>query len=72
MLLSKQQMDNYKDYCIIPLFADKPFNPHNAVVVTTAQRMYILGKWRKTHNVEEYLDDVRLLLGDLIQTVNNP
>jgi hypothetical protein len=66
MMLTQEQMQNYTKYCILPKFPDRPFTPENAVAVTTDQRLYLIAKWRRSHDVEEYLIDLKLLLGDKI------
>jgi hypothetical protein len=66
-ILSENQKENYTKYCLLPLRPDRPFNAQNAVVVTTAQRIYMVTKWKQSHNVDEYMNDIKLLIGDQIQ-----
>jgi hypothetical protein len=63
-ILSEKQMANYTKYCLLPLHPDKTFSSENVVVVTTVQRGYLLKRWEHSKNVQEYHNDLKLLLGD--------
>ncbi len=46
-LLTPQQMEDYSSYCIIPKDPTIPMSLDNSIAVTSYQRRYIVGAWKK-------------------------
>jgi hypothetical protein len=46
-LLTPQQMESYSNYCIIPNDPSLPLSHDNSTAVTSYQRRYIVGCWKK-------------------------
>ena len=61
-MLSDEHMAHFPQYGLIPIRPDKPLTFDNAVIASTFQRSYVLGKWKKTHDPIQYEQDLRFLL----------
>jgi hypothetical protein len=62
--LSKEQMENYPKYCLVPRNPNQSFSIENSAVVTALQRSYIVGRWKVSRDVDEYQCNVKLMLGN--------
>ena len=61
-MLTKEQMENYKAYCIIPKRPDNPISKDNSVAVTSTQRRHIMNKWKILRDPEQYECDLSDIL----------
>ena len=61
-LLTEHQVQNFSQYCVIPRRPDEILTLDNAVVVGTLQRRYVVGRWKRTRNPDQYECDLALLL----------
>jgi hypothetical protein len=61
-MLTDEQITNFREYCLIPKRPDMPLSVSNAIIVTSPQRMYLIGRWRKTKDAHKYMHDLRHIL----------
>lgn len=61
-MLTEEQITNFREYCLIPRRPDVPLSIQNSVVVTSPQRMYLIGRWRKSKDPHQYMRDLRHIL----------
>ena len=53
-MLTKEQIANFSGYCIIPRRPDQPISKDNSIVVTSAQRRYIVSQWKASQDADQY------------------
>jgi hypothetical protein len=63
-ILSKEQVANFSNYCIIPKRPDKPLSEDNCIVVTSIQRIYVVAKWKSSRDPDQYENDLRHILNE--------
>lgn len=61
-LLSDEQMANFPKYCLIPRDPAEILSPDNILIVSTIQRAFVVGRWRDTHDNEQYKRDLDFIL----------
>ena len=61
-LLTQPQVDKYLDYALVPARPTELLSTTNAVVVSFAQRKYLIGLWKASKDPEEYERDMAILL----------
>jgi hypothetical protein len=57
-MLTKEQIENYKAYCIIPKRPDQPISKDNSVAVTSTQRRHVVDKWKVSRDADQYERDL--------------
>jgi hypothetical protein len=53
-MLTAEQTANFSAYSIIPKRPDQPLSEDNSIIVTSAQRIYVIAKWRTSRDPDQY------------------
>ena len=53
-LMTPNQIQNYKKWCIVPVDPTHPLTVDNAVVVSSIHRMFLISHWRLGHSLIQY------------------
>ena len=61
-MLTEEQMQNFSTHCMIPRRPDRPLTSENAIIVTTFQRKYVVGRWKITRDPDQYERDLAYIL----------
>ena len=61
-IITKQQLQNYSKYCVIPRRPDEILTVDNIVIVESSQRRYVVGRWKRTEDANQYVRDLALIL----------
>jgi len=61
-MLTPEQLADFSNYCLIPKRPDQPLTKDNSIVVTSVQRMYIVGNWKKSRDSDQYERDLQHML----------
>ncbi len=61
-MLTEEQITNFRDYCLMPRRPDRPLSMFNSILLTSPQRMYLIGRWRKTRDAIKYMYDLNHIL----------
>ena len=56
--LTDEQQADYSNHALIPKNPDQPLVESNSIVVTSAQRAYVVSNWKKSRDPEQYLQDL--------------
>ena len=59
-LLTTEQLENNKRWCIVPLDPSSILAVGNAVVVTSIHRRFLVTQWTQTHDVSQYQHSLTL------------
>ena len=60
--LTDEQLADYSNHALIPKRPQNPLAETNCMVVTSAQRAYLVSNWKKSRDPELYLQDLISLL----------
>ena len=61
-MLTEEQITNFREYCLMPKRPDIPLSLSNSIVLTSPQRKYLIGRWRKTRDATKYMYDLNHIL----------
>lgn len=61
-MLTAEQTTNFSAYSIIPKRPDQPLSEDNSIIVTSAQRIYVVAKWRTSRDSDQYERDLNYIL----------
>jgi hypothetical protein len=61
-LLKKEHLDNPAAFAMLPIKPMEPISKENAILVSSAQRRYLTGMWKATHDPQAYERDMATLL----------
>jgi hypothetical protein len=61
-LLTPEQLADFSNFCLIPKRPDQPLAKDNSIIVTSVQRMYIVGNWKRSRDPEQYARDLQYIL----------
>jgi hypothetical protein len=61
-MLTEEQITNFREYCLMPKRPDIPLSLANSIVLTSQQRKYLIGRWRKTRDTVKYMYDLNHIL----------
>ena len=61
-MLTEEQITNFREYCLMPKRPDVPLSLSNSIVLTSPQRKYLIGRWRKTRDATKYMYDLNHIL----------
>ena len=61
-MLTEEQIANFREYCLMPRRPDQPLSQTNSIILTSPQRMYLIGRWRKTRDTLKYMHDLNHIL----------
>jgi hypothetical protein len=64
-MLTAEQIANFSDYSIIPKRPDQPLSQDNSIVVTSAQRIYVVKKWKSARDADQYEHDLNSALNQV-------
>ncbi len=57
-MLSEEHINNPGEYCLMPKRPDRPLSVTNSIIITRPQRLYLISRWRKTHDHKQYMRDL--------------
>ena len=60
--LTDEQLADYSNHALIPKRPDLSLTEINAIIVTSAQRSYIMSNWRKSRDPEQYFQDLIFIM----------
>ena len=61
-MLTEEQITNNNEYCLMPRRPDMPLSISNSIILSSPQRMYLIGRWRKSRDAHQYMRDLRHIL----------
>jgi hypothetical protein len=61
-MLSEEHIANPGEYCLMPKRPDRPLSVPNSIILTRPQRLYLINRWRKTKDAQQYMRDLWHLL----------
>ena len=56
--LTDEQLADFSNHALIPKFPDQPLTQTNSLIVTSAQRTYLVANWKKSRDPELFLQDL--------------
>lgn len=57
-MLSEEHINNPGEYCLMPKRPDRPLSVANSIIITRPQRLYLITRWRKSHDHKQYMRDL--------------
>jgi hypothetical protein len=61
-LLNEEQLENFTNYHLIPLYPEDILSSYNSILVTTKQRHYVFAGWKETRDPARYKKDLSHVL----------
>ena len=61
-ILSQDQISNFTNWSMVPRRPDQEITQGNVVMITSAQRRYLVATWKLTKNADEYENNLKNLL----------
>lgn len=61
-MLTEEQIAHHGEFCLVPRRPDRPLSLSNSIILSSPQRMYLMGRWRKSRDAIQYMRDLRHIL----------
>lgn len=61
-MLSEEHIATPGEFCLMPKRPDRPLSLPNSIILSRPQRLYLINRWRKSRDAEQYMRDLWHLL----------
>ncbi len=61
-MITKEQLADFSNHCLIPKRPDLQLTQDNSTIVTSVQRMYVVGSWKRSRDPDQCARDLQYMI----------